>query len=378
MNSIMNNNHILYTTLLALSMAGCAQEGNVPDDTEQSYTVGFTTSIVPITRVAPDATIFENDEAFGVLAYNCDPGTNDFHLPNLLYNARVEKYTSDGEAGYRYIPTANWPADGTKVVFAAYYPHNATVADEAIIVSPSYDAGLPEYIVQLGKEPANLDFATAEVGPIYRTFTAVEPTNNTTNYLWDPYGSPPRKTNYVNFKFKRHMSYLSFRAKTNLPSNYSLFLNAIFIRNMCTKATYGNNATGEGTPRGWKNHSTVDGITGATLNISDIVPPVGNTMEDIIDPSKPDHQLETVVMLPQKVETLELHIVYTLEYQKSEGGCEYFIVGNRYARFAVNWQEGKHYVYDLEFDFEEITGSSATLNLIVTPWIGKEINTDMN
>lgn len=360
---------LIPSAALLLVVASCSKESDTPviPDTHE---VQFTTSdMVTSTKVSPDGEVFDDGESFGVLAYTSTNGLlSGIGLPDMLYNARVEKYTSVGDPGYRYMPTAFWPTDGTKVMFAAYYPHNATVASEAITVTPQYDAGLPEYTVILGKHKGRIDFATAEVGPIHRKFTAIDGANPPANPLNDPSGTPARKTNYVNFKFKRQMSYLSFRAKAiNLPINYQLFINAVFIRNTYNKATYGttNTTTGE---RGWKNHA-VDAISGATLNVSALNAPISKTgFTDIIDPGSSNTTPATVVMIPQTYPSVEIFMYYTLEYQKPEGGCESYVVGIRTTPISVVWQPGEHYIYDLELAFSDVLDEKVPFRFTVNGW----------
>ena len=365
-------------TILLLTVAGCSKESDAPVSTG-IHTVNFTTTDLtdPATRVSPDNPVFDDGESFGVSAFTSTNGLlAGIGLPDVLYNAQVEKYTTD-DPGYRYMPTVFWPVDGTKTMFAAYYPHNTTVASEAITVSPQYVSGLPEYTVILGKHRARLDFAIAEVGPIHRVFTAIDGANPANNLANDPKDTPIRKTNYVNFRFKRQMAYLSFRAKAiNTPANIRMFINAFFIRNTNNKATYGTIDPATGV-RGWKDHS-LDATTGATLKVSSTNAPISTThFTDLMDPGSTDTTLETIVMIPQTYSSVELLMYYTLEYLNPEGGCENYVVGSRNTPVSVNWQSGEHYVYDIELAFNDILDESTPFRFNVKTWKSSNVNTDM-
>ena len=369
MNRIQNI--LIPIAVLLMVAAGCSHESDTPL-TPGTQAVNFTaTEITSMTstRVLPDGTVFDDGESFGVTAFTSSDGLlSGIGLPDVLYNAKVEKYTSTGAPGYRYMPTAFWPTDGTKVMFAAYYPHNTTVASEAITVSPQYDAGLPEYIVILGKHKSRLDFATAEVGPIHRTFTAIDGTNPPGDLLNDPAETPIRKSNNVNFRFKRQMTYLSFRAKAlNLPADYRLYINAIMVRNTNNRGTYGttNPATGA---RGWKDLE-VDATTGATLNVSTLNAPISKTQfTDIIDPEATSGTLATIVMIPQKYDAVEILMYYTLEYLKSTGGSENYVVGMQNTSVTVDWKPGEHYVYDFELAFSDVLDERVPFRFTVKGW----------
>lgn len=363
---------LIPSAALLLVAAGCAQESETQAQPD-THAVNFTTTDLAVsdTRVLPDNTVFDNGESFGVTAFTSTNGLlSGIGLPNVLYNARVEKYVNSqtNHAGYRYIPTTFWPVDGSKVLFAAYYPHNSTVGSEAITVSPQHNAGLPEYTVILGKHKGRMDFATAEVGPIHRMFTDIDAANPPGNLLNDPLGTPTRKDNYVNFRFKRQMTYLSFRAKAiNLPADYRLFINAVFIRNTFNKATYGttNSATGA---RGWKNLE-VDATTGATLNVSALNSPISKTQfTDIIDPGSTASTLASVVMIPQTYDAVEIFVYYSLEYLKPTGGCESYVTGMRNTPITVDWKPGDHYVYDFELDFSDVLDETVPFRFTVNGW----------
>lgn len=347
--------------LVFLLLAACSKEEPIVNP-DNSPAIGFRTDGVgAITRVAVP---IDEGATFGVLAYTCPTGTFDpiNHTPNLLYNARVEKYVSEGvTTGYIYNPTVHWPATG-KVQFAAYYPHSSSLAAGTITPSPFTSVGLPKFTVVMGLERGSVDFATSVVGPIGAVVSGS-----------DPADTPARTDNYVNFTFKRHMSYISFRAKAiNIPANTRMFIHQITLHNIYRKGTY--NLTSASTDK-WEDRG-IDGTTGATLSIASIGVPVSSTdFKDIVNPNSTTGV--TLSVIPQTYDNVEITVLYSIEYLKPDGGCEHSVVASKTIPMTVDWQEGKQHIYDIEFAFNEVYGENALFHFTVKPWTVVNVGTNM-
>lgn len=343
--------------LAAVTLLSACNKSEI--DTPHALTaIGFDATQEAITRAS---SVLAEGASFGVLAYNCpnDYFYSDLSLPDLLYNARVERYVSEGAAGYRYLPSANWPSVG-KVVFAAYYPHSSSVAAGSITPTPFTQTGAPSFTIELGREKGPIDFATSVVGPIQQT-TGID----------DPPGTPARSNSYVNFNFTRHMSYISFRAKAvNMEPNTRLFISYLTIKNVPKKGLFRME------DESWTTDE-VDATSGATLNLTSSSFPISETaFTDLV-------RLNTttpvaISVFPYQSEEVELNIIYTLEYLLPSGGCEYYIIGTKRIPLSAHWQAGKQHIYDLEFAFNEVFGDKVNFDITVTPWKTTDVNTSID
>ena len=214
--------HMAYIACLLL-LFSCSEEKSPQQPESTGITVRFASEGIPLTR---DVTYeqFEDGTILGVFAYTCDADGN-YTTPDLLYNASLTRITNDNLTSYQCNPAAHWPSATGKVLFAAYHPHNSSVAAGTIIPSPQSSSGLPDITVELGKEKGKVDFAVATVGPITPTFDASNPTDTIS-----------RSDYYVNFRFKRELSEIVFRAKTaNINALTKLYINAISIKHVHKK-----------------------------------------------------------------------------------------------------------------------------------------------
>lgn len=313
----------------------------------------------------PDAgyEFFPEGSSIGVFAYTLPDGVfdEDNSTPDLLYNASLTKLPT---GGYLYNPVAHWPASG-KVRFAAYYPCSHSLEPGTITVTPFTASGLPEITVDLKKTKGKLDFSVAVLDPI-------APIAGT-----DPVGTPTRNDYSVNFRFKRKISELFFRARVvDIPLLTNLYINAISIKNIYTKGVYNMKSDS------WSYAQDVDGVSGATIAFGSSGTPVNTegVFTDIISPGNEtlDNRESSLVMFPQTYENVELSILYTLEYLKADGGCEYRIIGTKKIPISIKWEAAKMYVYDLEFGFYEILGEKVPFKLTVKDWVKKEIGTTID
>mgnify|MGYP002605991817 FL=1 len=348
------------TCLLLLS--GCSEEKFPQQEEETGITVHFASDGIPVTR---DVTYeqFADGTVLGVFAYTCDADGN-YTTPDLLYNASLTRVTSDNLTSYQCNPAAHWPSATGKVLFTAYHPHNSSVAAGTIIPSPQSSSGLPEITVELGKEKGKVDFAVATVGPITPTFDANNPNDIIT-----------RENYYVNFRFKRELSEIVFRAKTaNINALTKLYINAISIKNVHKKGVFHVSMDK------WElSNEDVDATTGATMQMATGGAPVPDDKYDyLMNPGNTSPRDASIVMIPQKYDNVEFEATYTLEYLKASGGCEYRIVGTKKIPLTINWEPGTIYVYDLEFGFYEAEDEKANFNFKVDAWKKENITTDIH
>lgn len=348
--------------LLAVS---CSKEQNMVP--EGKHVIEFTSDgVASRADVAPKLDqgyeLFPDGSSMGVFAFTLPDGIFDDEnsTPNLMYNSSLTKLTT---GGYLYNPVAHWPEKG-KVRFAAYYPYSGSLTPGVITVTPYTAAGLPDITLDLEKSKGKIDFSVAVLEPIAPIATT------------DPAGSVVRNDYQVNFRFKRKISELFFRARVvNIDPLTNLYLNAISIKNIYTKGVYSMKSDT------WSYPQNVDGVSGATITFGSAGTPVSNNdFIDIIAPGNEglDNRENSLAMFPQTYENMELNIVYTLEYMKSEGGCEYRIIGTKRMPISIEWEAGKMYVYDLEFGFYEIVGEKIPFKLTVKDWEKKEIGTTID
>lgn len=353
--------HLICTTCL-LPITGCSEE-NSSEQPEAAPAIQFTTQGIPTTREITYEE-FSDGTVLGVFAYRSGDEDGSINQPDLLYNGSLTRTTTEGLVSYQSNPAVHWPSATGKVYFAAYSPHNSSVAAGTILLSSSIWAGKPEFTIELGIEHQKLDFAVAEVGPIPPTYDSANPKDTIV-----------RKSNYVNFRFNRKLSEVVFRAKTtNINDLTRLYINSVTIKNIYKKGIYKMET------KSWDlSAENVDGVTGATLKLSNSGSPVPeNEFGYIMNPSATSARGASVVMIPQKYNNVELDVAYTIEYLKATGGCEYRIIGTKKVPLTVDWQPGRLYVYDLEFGFFEAEGEKTNFSFQVSEWINKDISTDIH
>lgn len=353
--------HMAYIACLLL-LFSCSEEKSPQQPESTNITVRFASEGIPLTR---DVTYeqFEDGTILGVFAYTCDADEN-YTTPDLLYNASLTRITNDNLTSYQCNPAAHWPSATGKVLFAAYHPHNSSVAAGTIIPSPQSSSGLPNITVELGKEKGKVDFAVATVGPITPTFDASNPADTIS-----------RSDYYVNFRFKRELSEIVFRAKTaNINALTKLYINAISIKHVHKKGIFHVNTSQWELP-----NEEVDATTGATMQMSMGGAPVPDDKYDyLMNPGSTSPRDASIVMIPQKYDNVEFEATYTLEYLKASGGCEYRIIGTKKIPLTIHWEPGTIYVYDLEFGFYEAEDEKANFRFNVTEWQKENITTDIH
>lgn len=353
--------HMAYLICL-LFTTGCSEEKSSQQPEDTGITVRFASEGIPLTR---DVTYeqFADGTVLGVFAYTCDADGN-YTIPNLLYNATLTRVTNENLTSYQSNPAAHWPSETGKVEFAAYHPHSSTVAAGTIIPGPQSSSGLPDITVELGKETGKVDFAVATVGPI-------TPKHDTTN----PYDIIDRKDYYVNFHFKRELSEIVFRVKTaNINALTKLYINSISIKHIHKKGTF-HMSTDQ-----WElSDENVDATTGATMQMATGGAPVPDDRYDyLMNPGGTSPRDASIVMIPQKYDNAEFEVIYTLEYLKASGGCEYRIIGTKKVPLTIDWEPGTIYVYDLEFGFYEAEDEKANFKFKVDAWKQENISTEIH
>lgn len=360
--------YLIYAICLLLT-TGCSEDVS-SEQPESAPIILFTTKGMPTTRATPpivpsDYEQFSEGAVLGVFAYNANNGIENLGQPDLLYNGTLTKTTIEDITSYQSNPAVHWPTATGKVYFAAYYPHNSSIADGAILLSSSVWSGRPEFTVELGIEHGKMDFAVAEVGPITPAYDATNEGD-----------SIQRESNYVNFLFYRKLSEISFRAKTtNTTPLTKLYINSISIRNIYKKGTYKMEEKAWTLPKG----EEVDGISGATLKLGNNGSPVSEgDFKYVMNPNAASARDASVVMIPQKYSNVELDVTYTIEYLKAAGGCEYRIIGTKKVPLTVDWHPGRLYVYDIEFGFFEAENEKTNFLFHVKPWNNKDISTEIN
>lgn len=352
---------LIYAIGLLLA-AGCSEDYS-SEQPDSAPAIQFTTQGIPTTREVVYEQ-FPEGAVLGIFAYRSGDEDGSINQPDLLYNGTLTRTTTENLVSYQSNPAVHWPSATGKVYFAAYYPHNSSVSAGTILLSSSIWAGKPEFTVELGIEHQKVDFAVAEVGPISPVYDSSNPKDTI-----------ERKSNYVNFRFNRKLSEIVFRAKTtNINSLTKLYINSIAVRNINKRGTY------KMENKSWDlSAENVDGITGATLKLSNSGSPVSETdFGYVMNPSAASPRDASVVMIPQKYDNVELDVTYTIEYLKAEGGCEYRIIGTKKVPLTVDWQPGRLYVYDIEFGFFEAESEKTNFSFHVSEWINKDISTDIH
>ena len=365
MNSLDTINRMMRVACALLLATSCANE-EIPSPTDGPAITFLSDGVTSRADETPfpeaGYELFPDGAVMGIFAYTLSDGVFDENnsTPDLLYNASLTKLTT---GGYLYNPMAHWPVGG-KVRFAAYHPHSGSLAPGAITLTPSTVSGLPEITLDLNKVTDKVDFSVAVLEPIAPLISN------------DPPGTPARNDYQVNFRFKRKISELFFRAKVvDMPPLINLYINMISVKNIYTKGIYNMKK------EQWSYPEDIDGLTGATIALGASGTRVDkNDFIDIISPGNEGltNRANSVVMLPQTYDHMELDIIYTLEYMKSEGGCEYRIVGKKKMPLSIAWEPGKMYSYDLEFNFNGIVGEQIPFRVSVKDWEKKEIDTTID
>ena len=355
---------------LTASLISCSKEGDNQGKVSDKHIINFNAGItnkyddgIATGRSSSyqEADTFAVGDRIGVLAFTHPSGDwQGTETPSFMYNSELTKIEKET---FRYNPMTAWPTVG-KVSFFAYYPYSEAVTQGIITPSPVSHAGYPSVTVVLGKSSEPIDFMTAQ--------------KEMTNFAANNQGA-------IRFTFAHRLAKLYFQSRFICDEKDThLYINSLKIKNVYNKAVYTfmDATAGMGNWTDHGNESTVDAVTGATIQMNSSPHAVSENEEykDILLPSKSDANARAyVLMLPQEYPNAELEIGYMIRYLKSDGGCEYDVMGTKTLPITVKWEMGQVYTYQFEFVFVDILGIDVKVNILNNDaeWVDKNISTEM-
>ncbi len=360
---------IMGMVFFVVSLVSCSSETDNETGTSSKHIINFDARITgkydekPMTGRASyqETDTFAIGDQIGVLGYALPSGNwLGSEVPGLMYNSELTKIEKET---FRYNPMAVWPLMG-KASFFAYCPYNEAVTQGVITPSPVSHTGYPSVTVVLGKSSEPIDFMTAQ--------------KEMTDFASSNSGA-------INFTFAHRLAKLYFQSKFICDEKDThLYINSLKIKNIYNKAVYTfmDAASGNGNWTDHGNESTVDAVTGATIQMNSSPHAVSESDEykDILLPSKSDANARAyVLMLPQEYSNAELEIGYMIKYIKSAGGCEYHVFGTKTLPMTVKWEMGQVYTYRFEFVFVDILGIDLKVNVLNddSEWVDKDVPTEM-